>query len=50
MKRGSNDGLCMNFHLLSRGWLGCIFRSVEDANAVMKGMWFLDNSMLSLKS
>ena len=35
--------------MLSRGWLGFIFCSSEDVNVILKGSWFLDNALLSLK-
>ena len=37
------------YHILSRDYLGFIFHSGEDANVILKGSWFLDSELLSLK-
>jgi hypothetical protein len=36
-------------HFLARGWLGFIFRSEEDVVSVLKEVWFMDRSYLSIK-
>ena len=36
-------------HLLAKGWCGFDFRWKEDALDILKGIWFMDSSPLSLK-
>lgn len=44
-------GLVYTFivHLLAKGWLGFVFRSNEYALSVLKYVWFMDRSYLSIK-
>ena len=37
------------FHLLEKGWIGFIFRSLEDADKISREQWFCDKACLSLK-
>jgi hypothetical protein len=36
-------------HLLAHGWLGFIFRRKDDALQILKGCWFMDKNILSIK-
>jgi len=37
------------FHLLEKGWIGFIFHMEEDASKILRGQWFYDLALLSLK-
>jgi hypothetical protein len=46
---GIGLGYTPKAHLLARGWLIFIFRSKEDVVLVLKEVWFMDRSYMSIK-
>jgi hypothetical protein len=46
---GSGLGYIQVAHLLARGWLNFVFHSEEDVVSVLKEVWFMDRSYLSIK-